>query len=607
MKKMEKNEQLTFKQRTIKRILPTLLFSLAIPFITCICIPFEIFANNIEQFVFSVKDFLPLSILISLGATIIFFFSLLFLPEKAYRIVASIYLALAFLFFIQSNYLNVGVRSLAGDGLGSSISLVSKIINLFVWLLVLGVAVFFAVFKKWHDILSMVAVGLCAVITISSLMSPFVLAISTKNVFKTKAERVNLNGEDTFNILTTKNLTNISSNGNVFIFVVDVMDKTFVEEAIEKRPEIFNSLDGFTYFEDNLSLFGHTFPSVANIITGAEFEVTKERSKYLNNAYQNAVPLDILDENGYQINIFSQGFYAYEDASYMPSYVSNVSEAVKTNVKHPFLLTANFIQIALYRCFPLFLKNLVGNVDSAETNNFVSCEDENGYKQYSTDLKEVYNTIQSSKDDGKFTTINDKKVFSLVHVYGCHSIKYNANWQKPTGKDRNDITLSLMNSFSIINEYIKAMKDIGVYEESTILILGDHGKPINDLKDLSRPIQTGLFIKQKGAGNVAGEGYKISSSQVSHSQIWSTIFDSENITLTPEQQEAYNQTTFKKLNPEDKSHFDILEDENVTRYYFWHTYAGDCDEYKYKITGAGNNFNNWEMYEHIHTDKFLMN
>jgi hypothetical protein len=120
-------------------------------------------------------------------------------------------------------------------------------------------------------------------------------------------------------------------------------------------------------------------------------------------------------------------------------------------------------------------------------------------------------------------------------------------------------------------------------------------------------MQTGLFIKPSGAGGVDGEGFTTTTSQVSHSQIWATIFDSENITLTQDQQTAFDQTTFAEFNPSGKSHFEIEEGVDVERHYFWHTYAGDCDQYKYLIVGDGENLENWEMVEHLHADKFIMN
>ncbi len=596
-----------FKQRTIKRLLPTFLFSAVGPFLVCICIPFEIFANNIDQFVFAVKDFFPLAIAISFIATLSLFLILLFLPQKAYRIIVSLYLSLSLMFFLQGTFLNAGANTLAGDGLGVKIPTITKVLNLLLWVVVIGVAVFFAVFNKWHDVVAMVSVGLCAVIMIASFMSPFALALTTKNVFKTKAERVRLNNEEEYSILTTKNLTTISSQGNVFIFLVDVMDKEYLDEAFEKRPEIFDDLDGFTYFEDSLSLYGHTFPSVANMLTGQPFDLTKKRPEYLNDAYKNAVPLDVLHENNYQLSLYTKAYYAFEDASLLPDYISNVSKAETTKVIEHFPLSTNFMHIALYRCFPLLLKPLVGNIDSSATNTFLICQDEEGRDQYSTDLKFAHNYIQETKVDGEFTVIDDKKVFSFIHFYGCHSVDYDENWGKPSGKDRNDMTLSLMHSFNIIGEYISAMKKADVYDDSTIIILGDHGIPKDNYSDLNSAMQTGLFIKQSGAGNVDGQGYKTTNRQVSHAQIWSTIFDSEGITLSTEQQAKFDQTSFKQLNPDNRSHFEILESENVNRYFFWHTYTGDCDEYRYLVNGNGQDFDNWIMYEHLHADKFIMN
>lgn len=599
--------KLDLKQRTKKRIVPTLLFSAVLPFIVCVCIPFEIFANNIEQFVFAVKDFMPLAILVSIVATAIMFFILLYLPEKGYKTVAAIYVSLALMFFIQGNYLNAGVRTLAGDGLGQKIPVTTEIFNLLLWIIVIAGAIFLAHFKKATDIISMVAVGLASVIMLSSFMSPLALAMTTKNVFKTKAERVSLNGESEFSILTTKNLTTLSSENNVFIFVVDVMDKEYVEEAFEDRPEIFENLDGFTYFSDNISIFGHTFPSVANMLTGASYDLYKERPDYLDSAYVNPAPLDIMNANNYQISLFTKGYYAYDDASCLPDYVSNVSEAERTEVIIPLPLATNFMQISLFRCFPLLFKTWVGDIDSGLFNTYLICQDAEGRDQYSTDLKRAWNYVQESKVNGEFTVIDDKNVFSLVHTYGCHSIEYDEEWDRPSGPDRKDITLSLMHSFNIIDEYIDAMKKAGVYENATILILGDHGIPKDNNSDLSDAMQTGLFIKPSGAGGIDGAGFTTTTSQVSHSQIWATIFDSENITLTQDQQTAFNQTTFAEFNPSGKSHFEIEEGVDVERHYFWHTYAGDCDQYKYLIVGDGENLENWKMIEHLHADKFIMN
>lgn len=86
-----------------KRILPTILIAFVIPFMICFSVPFDIYGNNIDEFLFTVSGFLPVLVLYVLIFTAIFFFSLLFLPNKAYRIASSVFISLGFMFFYSRN------------------------------------------------------------------------------------------------------------------------------------------------------------------------------------------------------------------------------------------------------------------------------------------------------------------------------------------------------------------------------------------------------------------------------------------------------------------------------------------------------------------------
>ena len=120
-KMSEQTAKQNFKERTIKRIIPTLLVAFLLPFIIFISVPFEIFGNNIDEFLFSVSGFMPFLALFALTSTAVVFFVILFLPNKAYRITSAVFIALAFLFFIQGTFLNSGL-SLAGDNMGADAS-----------------------------------------------------------------------------------------------------------------------------------------------------------------------------------------------------------------------------------------------------------------------------------------------------------------------------------------------------------------------------------------------------------------------------------------------------------------------------------------------------
>ena len=146
---MQKTNKPNFKTTITNRIFPTLFIAFVIPFIVCICIPLEIFGNNLDEFLFSTAGFLPISLLFCLLFTLVFFLILLFLPQKAYRIACAVLIALGFMCFLQGTYLNMGLSSLSGDNLGDKvITIGQKILNLIVWIVVVALAVFFSLAKR---------------------------------------------------------------------------------------------------------------------------------------------------------------------------------------------------------------------------------------------------------------------------------------------------------------------------------------------------------------------------------------------------------------------------------------------------------------------------
>ena len=63
---------------------------------------------------------------------------------------------------------------------------------------------------------------------------------------------------------------------------------------------------------------------------------------------------------------------------------------------------------------------------------------------------------------------------------------------------------TIRGEFQIISEYLEQMKRLGVFDNSTIIILGDHGRPplssvVNKEVRITDSILTGLLIKQETA------------------------------------------------------------------------------------------------------------
>lgn len=571
---MEKQKK-SFKETIKKRILITILVSMLLPLMLCICIPFEIYSANMKEFKFTLSSFMPTLLLIALFLTLIIFFALLFLPNKVYKIASGFIITLSLLFFVQGTYLNAGMNTLAGDNIAvATASAGTLIINLLVWMFALAGGIVLAIFSDKKKIISTIGVVVSVVVFSTQLISPLTIAITKKEVFMSRTEKLRASGTGgVHEIVTNKNLTTISKNKNVFYFCIDRLDEFLAESALEKYPEIYKELEGFTWFQDHVSIYGHTYPATAHMLTGKTHDSSMLREEFLNSVYDNNKTLSVLAENGYDVNLYTDEYYSFTDANELPDHVSNAAKSEKIVVKSKFKLSLKMIKMALYRTFPLLFKNTLGNMDSSTCNRLVQVFDENGNILYSSDNKDVFDVVSKSE----FKT-QEKNVFSFIHVQGCHDMKYDDNWK--IGTENKTFETSVSNSFKIVDCYLKAMKDAGVYEDATIIITGDHSNPFNDLEKVNEPRLTALFVKPAGAYD--GE-LKTSKAQTSHDNIWATIMKSENIVC----EEDFG-----------KSVFEINENENQTRRFIWHTYISPLDEYVYEITGLARNFENWKLMKH---------
>ena len=570
----KKNE---FRIRTLKRILPVAATSLLIPFIFCFATPFALFAKNSAEFGFSLNDFLPFSLLYGFVLFAVGFLSLLFLKPTPYKIGLAIHIAFALMLVVQFNFLNIGLISLGGDNLGSSgSSTLLKVFDTIIWIAVIGGAVGITFIKDKKGIIKYGAIILTVIIIATQIISPVVVAVSYPEAFKTKSgsELVAADAR----VLTDEGLTEVSKNKNVFIFVIDRFDEGYAEVVLQEKPGIFSELEGFTLFKDNMSLYGHTYPGIVNLLTRSEYspEAGKRRVNFLNESYKNEKTMSVLHENGYKINLYTQPFYGYSEAQYLPAYVSNSTEVTKARVINRDRLAMVFLGVSAYSCFPTLTKDLIGGSLSSDVfNEYVDKEGTDGYKEYGVDNEKVLKKVSKAVD--KDEAIEDN-LFSFIHIAGCHKVNKNFLNGKGNNNDKKTCVKNMRECFDIIDPYLKKLKKIGAYKDATIIITGDHAAPVNDAADIDGVKLTAMLIKPSGKES---GGISENLSPVSHRNMWSTIMDCCNIERPAE---------YKNV----PSYFEVGESETAERTFCWHTYGLLLSEYDYTVTGSGRDFKNWK-------------
>lgn len=553
-----------------KRILISTLASLFFPLTMFVGIPILVFANNIKEFSFNWYDFVPYCILFALLVSAVLFVILFILPEKAYKIVLHILIAFDLLIFIQSTYLN-GSLSLAGDSMGNGITTASKIINLIFWLAVIAGFVVLAVLKDKKKYIKTTSLVLIVIISFAQFISTLFPIVSNKTMFMSNEERL-AEGNSTLEALTFKNFNKYSTSSNIYYFVIDRFDEDFAETAYENNSNYFDKLNGFTWFQDNVAMYGHTFPAVAYSLTGNEYSCEKNREEYLKEAYQGDTYLKELSDAGYKVNLYTDSYYAYNLSS-IPEQAQNVEE-VTASVRSKFWLTMKMAGLGLYVSAPLISKTLFNFVSTASFDKIMKfqgaeCE---GYLTENSDVNDYVNSMTFES--------TEEKTFNYIHISGMHKYQGNA------GEKATSLLDYCMN---IIYKFIDNLKENDLYDSSTIVITGDHSSPYNNLVGVYNPRLTALFFKPAQSHEDASASLKISQAKVEQKNIMPTIFESIGVTSTLA-------TT--------KGDTSLFSTDSSVRKHVWHTYIGGVTEYTYEIKGSGHNIDNWTE---ISVDKYNKN
>ncbi|MCI6734313.1 MAG: LTA synthase family protein [Clostridiales bacterium] len=579
---MQKKKFIT--EERLGRIVPALLSSLTLALVVFVVAPLDIFGSNYAELDFTLANF-AFYLIIGAILTVLLFGSLMFfLPRKAYRCIFAFTLATAALFIIQQNFLNFGMNSLPGDKMAGEVPETWQIIlDLAVWIFVYAGAFFLAIWVNIKgdkgDVIKTVSFIVSFALLASQITSPIFIVINSNSKFETNILKGSGKKGETI-ISTERGFNELAQKNNVYYFCIDRFDEEYAEKAYASDSGIFSELTGFTWYQDNVSNYGHTFPAVANMLTQKKYDINERRAVFLDKAYKGGdTPLDKLNENGYAVNIYTVKYYAFTNAKHLPQYVGNLTTATdESDNRISFLLSAHFAAFSLYRAAPLILKQLFDTGSTSDVNGIVDKKGADRSEEWLGTNNQAETLAKNS-----FTVGDSEKQFAFIHYDGMHEVIQPSSPFIPSILSRN---------IGVVNSFVKALKENGLYKDATIIITGDHSRPVSDISAVinngkGQPRRTALFVKIAGRD----EGFAVSEAPTSHEDIWATIFRSENIGF---------EGSGVAVNL-------LSEGQSRERIYTWHTYAtGSLDEYVYKINGKASNIANWEEIGHIHLNKFLM-
>lgn len=481
-------------------------------------LPNELFLNNASEFTVSFASFegnLLLGAL--LLAVCLIAGSILLLSEKQWKLCCTIYAGVSVVGYIQTMFLNGRLMSM--DGASQTWKVGTIVANILLWIVLLGVILFLSVKlgKKMIKVLQIASVYIILI----QLVSFGVLLLTSDTT------------TDKMYVLTTEERLELSANNNVIVFVLDFFDEQFMERIVEQDAEFLRPLEDFVWYQNATSKYAFTDMSLPYLLTGVEWQAGMLEEDYRDYAYQNSTFLQEIAEQGYDIGI-------YTDASYVDSsvrdIVSNFSEGLarKSGISQA-LMTMG--KCSRYKVAPFMLKNWYSYATSEIVTAIIHDNIEgNGADELNVTAHNILSDVPFDSDlDHQGIEINNdlpkNGSFKLYHLYGAHApyiMNEEACWLKEG--EVSNVMIQSRGCMKILFQYIEQLKQLGIYDNATIIITADHGQNFLfdeshaksqeelGLEPTSSPI---MFVKER---NVHHEnGIVISKAPVSHEEVLATV------------------------------------------------------------------------------------
>lgn len=382
------------------------------------------------------------------------------------------------------------------------------------------------------------------------------------------------------NVVTKEGLFELSPKKNVVMFVLDTVDTNELNRLFAQDPSMLSEMTGFTYFRDSIGPMIPTRYAVPQLLTGKTPTFGQSFAEYRATMYQESTLLDDMEALGYSIGVYSDSILQGTD--YIAHQTENIHPLGETESNFNDVgAVATLWKCSLYRDAPWMVKPFF-QFSTDEVNQSMVTEgpaDELGSTPYVMDDVQYYQDLTnirlSSSDEG------DAGAFRLIHLLGAHQ-PYVMDENAAYPRDGHEVTCDQQTygTFKIVSEYIRQMKELGVYDQSEIIITSDHGYWYWTMDYIDHPTSAIMLVKPPTTPEESAQPVKDSYAPVSHVDLPATM-----IQAMGGDSSKYGQTVFE-----------IDPAAPRTRYHYMLTHDGDDHTIKeYAINGYALDWKSWSL------------
>ncbi len=453
--------------------------------------PLELLFTNQDEFWFDVYTLTPVMAVIFAAvciASIAVFFILRKLSEKLYGIGLALYFIAFLCLYIQGNLLTAGLPSLDGKPIDWSLYTAKKVQSAILWLVV-AVFVGVAFWKIKQELFEKAIKGISIAMTLMLCVTLLTLAVAGQGFEKKPGLGV-----------TTRDMFQMSEDTNFVILLLDAVNGQTMYDVIASDGDYQNIFTDFTFYSNMMGVYPATKYSVPYILSGQWFENQTSFREYEAEAYAASPFFASMEEDGYQLGVYEAELQANDRGK---ERFVNVLPS-RRGIGNKLMFAKWQIQMTGFKYAPWGLKK----------HTFVNPNDFNkakippeGEELFTLSNSEFYNSVLHEELD-----YTDQKCFRFIHIIGGHPPFIYDEEVEEIPEEKGSYEENIRASLTITRAYLDKLKDGGVYDNSVIIVMSDHGFHMGDYSERQNPI---FFVK----GIDEKHDFRVSDAPVSYTDL----------------------------------------------------------------------------------------
>ena len=432
------------------------LIALTVSFLLFIFAPMEMYFSSKDYFFFGGMEILKYTFCFGLFTFLILsfvFFVIELRNVTIWKYIISVVFSTIILFYFQGNYWLVNYGALDGEKVDWNNFFVEGVVDSLLWISVWTIGIVATYKIDWRK-LEKIYKYICICMILIQSITLISLCINKGGINKTPEY-----------LSTNEYEFEYSRDNNLIVIMLDSFDATVLSEIVngEDGDTYRDILKNFTFYPDTIGMYSYTALAVPYILTGDEYLNDMTYGKYLEQAYSNSPVLNKAKEEKWRIGIYNVTTLPQTEISLV---AENVKLVHNTASSHRRLLKYYYKLIA-YKYMPQIFKQyfwfypdeMISGLIDNEENVTVFSEDNFVFKENYRD---------------RISGDLPQPTFRFYTLFGAHQ-PYHTTEEFEYSDEETDVYQTSKGVLKMLDEYLDGLRKEGVYDNSNIVVLADHG------------------------------------------------------------------------------------------------------------------------------------